>query len=436
MIRVSEQIHLATLANGLPVSIVVSDKFKVNTLSLFLHRPLQRQSVTSTALLPKVLSRGSRQYPDMRTISGRLDQLYGADVDAGVRKLGDVQSMDWYAEWPAERYLPEGNGVVDGILDLVAEMLTDPLLEDGSFKRVYVEQEKEIHRRQLADLVNDKVRYANFRCVQEMFGNAPFALHGEGVAEDLEHIDAASLFASYRDLIDTAPMSIVAVTGEPEQLLRALEVRFSFRRGGVLPMPTNTVAEPLEGTEPRLIVEEQPVKQGKLVLGLRTGVNFAHPDYFPLLVANGVLGGFSHSKLFRNVREKASLAYYAYSHLDAFKGIALISAGIEPTDFRRAHQIILEQIDALQQGDISEQELDVTKRTLVNQIREGADRPGALIAQVVDEELTGVHRTAADRITAVEAVGLAQVVAAAQRYALDTTYYLTATGQKEELGLA
>jgi len=47
------------------------------------------------------------------------------------------------------------------------------------------------------------------------------------------------------------------------------------------------------------------------------------------LVYNSILGGGLHSKLFQNVREKAGLAYYAFSRLEKFKGLMVVSCGIE-----------------------------------------------------------------------------------------------------------
>jgi len=81
--------------------------------------------------------------------------------------------------------------------------------------------------------------------------------------------------------------------------------------------------------EVRNIIERVSVNQGKLCLGFRTNTPPGSKDYYKLLVYNSILGGGLHSKLFQNVREKAGLAYYAFSRLEKFKGLMVVSCGIE-----------------------------------------------------------------------------------------------------------
>ncbi len=54
--------------------------------------------------------------------------------------------------------------------------------------------------------------------------------------------------------------------------------------------------------------------QATVYLG-RPGIRQDHPDYFPLLVANYILGGGSASRLYTRVREERGLAYSVYSTL-------------------------------------------------------------------------------------------------------------------------
>lgn len=49
---------------------------------------------------------------------------------------------------------------------------------------------------------------------------------------------------------------------------------------------------------------KQELKQSKLHIGYRTFITYKDEDYFALQLFNGLFGGFSHSKLFVNVREK------------------------------------------------------------------------------------------------------------------------------------
>ena len=81
----------------------------------------------------------------------------------------------------------------------------------------------------------------------------------------------------------------------------------------------------INASKPEIVKESQEIKQGKLVIGYLTGTRFGDEDYYALQLYNGLFGGFSHSKLFINVREKASLAYYAGSGLESHKGLLIVS---------------------------------------------------------------------------------------------------------------
>nr|WP_279401225.1 insulinase family protein [Piscibacillus salipiscarius] len=113
------------------------------------------------------------------------------------------------------------------------------------------------------------------------------------------------------------------------------------------------------------ITEKQKVQQAKLHLGYRTGITYRDSDYRTLQVFNGVFGAFPHSKLFLNVREKHSLAYYAASRLESNKGLMLVFSGIAPDKFDQAKEIIIQQHEDIKSGQISEDEIDQTKRLLL-----------------------------------------------------------------------
>src|SRR5690606_14795025 len=96
-------------------------------------------------------------------------------------------------------------------------------------------------------------------------------------------------------------------------------------------------------------------------------------------VLNGIYGGFAHSKLFLNVREKASLAYYAASRLESHKGLMMVMSGIDDKNYAQAVSIINEQMDAVKKGDFTDQEISQTKAVIKNQLLETIDSARGII---------------------------------------------------------
>ncbi|MBX5476356.1 MAG: insulinase family protein [Clostridia bacterium] len=412
------------LGDGVTAHILTAPRFKTVTLSVYLHRPLRRETVTANALLPQVLLRGSRELPTLAALARRLDELFGASVSSGAEKIGEDQAIAFHLNVVDDRFLPEGQAAWRAAVRVLAGLIRDPLLEGGAFRADYVEQEKANLGHRIQSLYNDKARYANMRLIAEMCAGEPFALHPLGFREDLEELDPRRLVEHHRSLLDAAPVDVFLVGGErAEDLLPALQEAFAWDRGVPEALPPTRAGEP--PAEPRVVVERQPVQQGKLAMGYRAGVTIADPLYFAFVMYNGILGGFVHSKLFRNVREKASLAYYASSHADALKGIMLVASGIESRNYERAVGIIQEQVAAMERGDITDDELEFTRRALIERLRAASDSPAAMISGALAERLGGRPMSQEERIAGIEAVRKDDVVEVAHRVRLDTIFFLT-----------
>ena len=61
-----------------------------------------------------------------------------------------------------------------------------------------------------------------------------------------------------------------------------------------------------------------------------------------------------------------SLAYYASSSLNKYKGLMFVDAGIEFENFEKAYKETITQLNALKNGKISNEELAFSKSTIIN----------------------------------------------------------------------
>lgn len=175
------------------------------------------------------------------------------------------------------------------------------------------------------------------------------------------------------------------------------------------------------------IKEEQDVKQGKLNIGYRTNIVYGDSDYFALQVFNGIFGGFSHSKLFINVREKASLAYYAASRLESHKGLMMVMSGIDLKNYDQAVGIIHDQLEAMGNGDFTEEELDQTKAVIQNQILETIDTSRGLTEILYHNVVSGASINLDTWLEEMQKVTKEEIVAVAKKIEMDTIYFLTGT---------
>ena len=135
------------------------------------------------------------------------------------------------------------------------------------------------------------------------------------------------------------------------------------------------------------------------------------------------------SKLFLNVREKMSLCYSIGSGYYGTKGIVTVSAGIDFDKEEVTREAVLRQLQACQEGDISEEELTAARQAILSSLRAVHDSPSGIEGYYATAALSGMGLTPAEYMAAVEAVTKAQVVAAANSLRLHTTYFLKGGSQ-------
>jgi predicted Zn-dependent peptidase len=350
--------------------------------------------------------------------------MYGAGFGFDIYKRGDYQIVQFRMDIIDDRYVSGADHLLSEGLTFLGDALTRPFVKNNAFSAKYVDSEKLTLRKRLEAIINDKIRYAAERCMEEMCKDEPYRLHPLGRLDAIDAITPASLYENYRKWLAESPIDLYVVGNTTMEEVKALVSQaFDLKGQGTasytMQTPRNTV------DEEKRVVEKLEVSQGKLNMGLRTGVTYGDNRYAAALVYNGILGGYPHSKLFANVREKASLAYYASSRLDGHKGILTIQSGIEIANYEKAVEIIKQQLEAMKQGQVGELEYSQTLAMIKNQLKEMEDSAFEMISFDFNTILSGVERTVADLITQVEAVNVAAIRAVAEQVKLDTIYFLT-----------
>lgn len=410
------------LKNGINLFVHSTKKFKTNTFCIFIHQNLKRETATMTALLPFVLKRGTKSFPTSRHLSLHLENLYGADMGGDILKRGERQILQFFLETINPKYI-NGKDIMDDSLTVFKELVLNPVLEDGGFKGEYVAQEKDVLRRIITSLYNDKFNYAIERCFQEMCKDEAFSIYKYGNIEDLEKINKNNLYLYYLECIYKCPMDFFVLGDvDEDEIAYKIERMFDFERREEKILNSGFFKK--EITREKIVEENQDVNQGKLSMGFRTNTHYGDDDYYALMVYNGILGGGPHSKLFQNVREKAGLAYYAFSKLEKNKGLMLISCGIEFSNFDKALGIIKQQIEDIKEGKISNYEFDSSVKSIISSLKETADSPSMIISLYLDGIINGVRESTEDMIKKIQSVSKDDVRKVANKVELDTIFFL------------
>ncbi len=410
------------LSPGITLHCFTDKRFKQNCLSLQFLRPMCREEAALNALVPNVLLRGCESAPDLRKITLRLDDLYGAAVGPLVRQIGDYQSVGLYCGFIADDYALEGDRVMEPAIGFLQELLLQPVQVDGGFDPEFLESEKKNQISALETVKNDKRSYAMRQAVRAMCSRDAYGLSRLGEIEDVRAITPKSAWAHYQKILRESPVELFYVGQKtPEAVEKLLIPLCDVLAREARPMPPQT-----DFTDGGTVdtTETAEMVQARLCLGYTTPVTIRKEEFAAMQVCNALLGGGMTSKLFMNVREKLSLCYDISSSFRSSKGLLLICAGVDPEKLELAKQEILAQVQACKDGDFTQQELTAAKQSLITALQGVHDSPGGIEDYYTTMQLTGAKLTPVAYLAAVEKVTGEQVCRAAQTLTLHTQYVL------------
>lgn len=420
------QVTRKEIMPGVRLTAVHTNKFKSSYFSMTLLTPLDRQTASEQALLPWVLRRGCRTYPDLQTISAALDDLYGGVIEPMVSKKGETQCIGFAASFLDDAYALNGEQILEPASRMLGELLLHPHTSQGIFCEEYVDSERSNLIDRIRAQMNDKRQYSVSRLTQEMCRDEAFGVDKLGDEDRVRAITPDSLWQRYQAVLSTAQVELYycgsADFSRVEQALLAaladLPVNDSRQGAGC------RVASGVD-REPRLVEEQMDVTQGKLAIGFRTGgIHACDEEYPALMLLNAVFGGTSMSKLFMNVREKLSLCYFASSMVEKHKGLMMVSSGIEFEKYHQAKEEILAQLEACRRGEITNDELEGARSIVMTALQTTLDSQGRMADYWLGQAVAGLEEDPEQLARRLELVGVEQVARAARRLELDTIYFL------------
>ena len=353
--------------------------------------------------------------------------MYGVTFDCGIEKIGDNHVIKFYLEALNDNFIPKeaNQNLLGESVELLLDIILNPLVENDAFKSEYVSSEKENIKVLIESKIDNKDAYAFNRCIEEMYKGEPYGLYKYGYIEDLEKIDEKNLYKYYKNLIENSKIDIfisgalnvektAEIVEENENIKKLLEREAKCILSG---------EKILENKETKTIEEKMDITQGKLVIGLDVD-NIGTEDKFKVAIYNVILGESATSKLFQNVREKASLAYTARSNYIRQKSNIYIRCGIEIDNYEKAVKIIKQQLEDMKNGKFTEEDIKNAKKYMTSGIESIQDEQDSEITYYLGQELSQKLITFKEYAEKIEAVTMQDVKDVANNININTIYFL------------
>ena len=410
------------LLPGVLLRHIRATRFKQGCLTIQFLRPMCPEEAGINALLPAILLRGSKQYPDLQCITNRLDDLYGASIGTMVRRIGDLQTTGFYCGFMEDRFAFQGDAILAPMIELAAELLRQPVEEDGGFSRDFTESEKRNLISAIDSERSNKGAYAATQLLRGMCAKDSFGVPRLGEISRIRDIDHRNALEHYRKVLKESPVELFYVgSASLEEVAALLKPLFQGLDRDPRPLPQQAgfvYSDPFQGSE------TQQIAQAHLSMGFVTPITNRDPRFAAMQVCNALFGGGQTSKLFMEVREKMSLCYAIGSGYYGSKGIVTVNAGIDTAQEQAATEAIFAQLEACKEMKITDEELAAAKESLLSGLRSIYDSPGAMEAYFSTAAVSGLLRSPeayADEIRAVTREAVAQ---AAKTVTHHSTFFL------------
>lgn len=408
--------------NNYNLHLINTTKFKQIEIDIKFQTPANKDIITYRSLLPYVLRASTKKYPSKKKINEYLEELYGASLYVSSSKQGLSSFMNFSLKFVNEEYLDNSKGLIKEALEFLNEIIFNPNINNDSFNDDVVKEEKRLLMDEFASLSENKGRYAYIKMLENMYKNDIYSVMSIGIKDEVSKINSKNLYQYYLKTLQEDCVDIIISGNVNESIEGLIDSIFNFKnkvyKKEIIDYSDNEIKEV------KRINDYQDIAQGKLVLGYRTFVRNQMELHYPMVLASAILGGYPHSKLFMNVREKASLAYSVYTRHDSLKGLLAIQAGIDTNKLDLALKIIYEQVDDMKKGNITDEEIQTTKKALVNDFLESLDSQNGINQKAYNDLMLGRDFNPDCIIEKINKVTKDEIIKASSLLKLDTIYFL------------
>lgn len=408
---------------GVTLDFIASKQFKTSRINLtFVTAAVSKKTVALRTLIANMLEVSSQKYPDQKAISDQLAFLYGATFGTSVNRRGNLHLVNFEMRVVNDHYLKEKQQLLTEAINFLQELIFNPLVTNQAFDQTMFTLQQKNLIAYLESIKDNKQAYALQRLQQAYFEDPVHQIPPYGDKENLAALTAAECYAYYQEMLahDEVIITLSGDFASDEVLAAIAQLKFTPRTVGKYQLTyKQTARNKLVAYE-----EQQDLNQSKLDLAYHFPVEYRGKYHYAALVFNALFGGSALSKLFTNVREKASLAYYANSSFDSLRQVLFVQTGIQADKKQQVLDLIEQQLAALVAGNVEAQLLANIKQELITDYKIRQDSQATALIQATMDQLSQSKVTASEWKAAIMAVSVADVQAVAALAKLEVSYFL------------
>ena len=383
---------------------------------------MSKETVAGRVLTASMLETVNTVYPTSQAFRERLANLYGADYSTSLSRRGLVHYLDINLSFVRDKFLSRKNVLTDAMLDFLKASLFSPLVSQNAFDESAFEIEKKNILNDLEAEIENHFYHAHRELDKLFYEEEEMQMPRVGTIELIQKETAASSFAAFQQMLQENQIDFFFIGDFNEVAVREKIQSFNF---APRQQELQLVYQQEYSNVLREGLEQKDVHQSIIELGYHFPIQYGESEHMPLVVLNALLGGFAHSKLFINLREKEGLAYTISSNFDIFSGMMRIYAGIDRSNRTRTVALINRQIGDLKRGNFSQEELNQTKKMLRNSVLLAQDRQNTILERAYMSSVLGKKFLSLEAwLEALEQVRKDDIIKAAGQLKLQAIYFM------------
>ena len=410
------------LVPGISAHFVQSKKFKTNKITVRFTASLSLETVAGRMLSASMLEAANKAYPTSQAFRRYLASLYGADISTSAYRRGQAHIVDLTFTYVRDEFLSKKNVLTSRIMELVEQTLFAPLVLDGAFEPTLFEIEKKQLLASLATDMDDSFYFAHKELDSLFFHDERLQLRYSDLRNSISNESPESSYTCFQDALknDRIDFFFLGDFNEVEITESLKSLPFTARKSDIAIQYHQSYSNVLQEG-----MVQRNVGQSILEMGYHSPVKYGDDQHLPMLVMNGLLGEFAHSKLFTNVRENAGIAYTVSSQLDLFSGLLRMYAGIDRGNRNQARKMMNHQLMDLKKGNFTDFEFEQTKEMIRRSLLIAQDSQHTLVERIYLTALFGKATFDIDRLLEkLESVNKEAVCKAANSLKLQAIYFM------------
>ncbi|CAI2584738.1 hypothetical protein AKUA1202_06140 [Apilactobacillus kunkeei] len=363
------------LANGVDLNVILEDKFKTISFTFDLVSEAIPENFAKRAVLAELMEISNQDYPTQSKLARYLSSMYGASFGTNVLRYGNLSVLRINLSIPNPKFVDAKDDLLQQAVSFIYSVVFKPLATDGQFDKDTFTLQRNNMKKYVESVADDKQYYASIQLkklfYKDYLNRGSFIF---GTPNDYDLIDSQNEYEYYSNVLNNDNIKISVIGDVDGERISNLFDQFKLSDRSVeyelAPLTSFKMNDDVEMVDKKI-----QSSQSCLNLGYRLPIFYNNKEAMAAVLFNAIFGGTPQSKLFKNVREKNSLAYSASSSYNSINGFVMVSTGINYSNKDKVLAIVKEQLNDIAKGNVDIDVLNSIKAEMINAKKAVLDSP-------------------------------------------------------------